>query len=496
MTDFTIRTSWAVEGFFYTFTLMPKAALSDTTTIRWEIAPRGTSPVSADDFAALTGTLTFAPDDVDARPVSVRALHDDTEEDKEHFYLRVYQVVPEGDDELLIERQGGLFEKPVLDEFFTALENEAAKPPVALDDKPSSFRITYTTNAEPLAENADTAAGVWVASVAIVDDSFGTNTVTLGGADSALFEIRRGNEIWLKSGTTLDYETKAAYALTVAVDGTGEGKAPAPQDFTLNIGDVDENVPVIIGGDLTGSLTTDDDLPWRNKLTVSGTLEVTGGDEGTTLNFEDTTYVRGLLRNGNITFELEGIYGTMEIDPSDNSWSYEVDKRDTQVVDLRAGERVADTFTFKAGETLQDVVITVIGDNSAPEARRSYVETVVENDGFMVFELSTRLFWDQEDDRLTITIDEDELPSGLVYVELEDNWYTNYILFGTPTEAGIFEVAATAHDIHGAEASTTFTINVLEQPEGGASASPASADLVNFLYAIAEDSTSTDPDVL
>ena len=43
----------------------------------------------------------------------------------------------------------------------------------------------------------------------ITDDALGTNTLSLSGADAALFEIVGGTELHLRAGTTLDFETQS-----------------------------------------------------------------------------------------------------------------------------------------------------------------------------------------------------------------------------------------------------------------------------------------------
>jgi PKD repeat protein len=105
-----------------------------------------------------------------------------------------------------------------------------------------------------LPESTVTTSRVKVANIVITDDALGTNTLSLSGADGALFEIVSG-ALYLKAGTVLDFETNPSLEVTVAVDdaaipGSPEGTAAlvitvtnvneAPTaDFTYNCTDLD-----------------------------------------------------------------------------------------------------------------------------------------------------------------------------------------------------------------------------------------------------------------
>jgi len=76
-----------------------------------------------------------------------------------------------------------------------------------------------------LPEDTDTSADVKVADLLIMDDALGTNTLSLSGADAALFKIV-GNELFLAAGTSLDFETQTSLNVTVDVDDAGVGGHP------------------------------------------------------------------------------------------------------------------------------------------------------------------------------------------------------------------------------------------------------------------------------
>lgn len=97
--------------------------------------------------------------------------------------------------------------------------------------------VTLTNAVTTLVENTSTATRIKVADISITDDGVGTNTLSLGGADAAFFELD-GNVLYLKAGTTLDFETKSSYAVTVDVDDTTVGSTPdASANYTLTLQD-------------------------------------------------------------------------------------------------------------------------------------------------------------------------------------------------------------------------------------------------------------------
>jgi hypothetical protein len=117
---------------------------------------------------------------------------------------------------------------------------------VNVNEAPTAVALTSTTTT--LAENADTVSRIKVADIEVIDDALGTNTITLSGSDAASFEVD-SNELFLQANTSLDFETKSSYAVTVnVVDNTLSGSNPVTTDFTLSITDVDDVAPVITSG--------------------------------------------------------------------------------------------------------------------------------------------------------------------------------------------------------------------------------------------------------
>jgi len=126
-----------------------------------------------------------------------------------------------------------------------------------------------------------------MADIAISDDALGTNTISLLGADAAAFEVE-GTVLYLKADTSLNYETKMAYAVTVSVlDSTIGGSSPVSIDYSLAVTDVNEaptalslsatafneNIPA---GSLVASLSSSD--PDTSPQSFSYALVAGAGD--------------------------------------------------------------------------------------------------------------------------------------------------------------------------------------------------------------------------
>jgi len=91
-----------------------------------------------------------------------------------------------------------------------------------------------------LAENTNTSSRIKLADIAISDDTLGSNSISLQGVDAAAFEVI-GTALFLKAGTSLNYESKTAYAVTVSVgDTTIGGSSPVSTAYSLAVTDVND----------------------------------------------------------------------------------------------------------------------------------------------------------------------------------------------------------------------------------------------------------------
>ena len=112
-----------------------------------------------------------------------------------------------------------------------------------VNDPPS---VTLSNKITSLAENASTSTATRVATITILDDALGTNVLSLSGADVALFEIV-GNQLRLKAGVLLDFETNPVLNVTVAVNDSSVGATPDDTEaLMITLIDVDEIRPSVV----------------------------------------------------------------------------------------------------------------------------------------------------------------------------------------------------------------------------------------------------------
>ena len=186
--------------------------------------------------------------------------------------------------------------------------DDTALHTLSITDINEAPAVSLSNTVPSLAEDTDTSSAIKIADIVITDDALGTNNLTLAGADAASFEIV-GTELRLKAGTSLDFETKASFDVTVQVD---DATIPGTPDdtalHTLNITDVNET-PTVSLTNLVNTLTEDtdtssaikiadivitDDALGTNNLTLAGadaaSFEIVGTElrlkAGTSLDFE------------------------------------------------------------------------------------------------------------------------------------------------------------------------------------------------------------------
>ncbi len=130
------------------------------------------------------------------------------------------------------ENGGGDIDHPQLWVYAPSSFTYANQAPIAV-----SLANTVTS----LSESSSTATPFKVGNIIVSDDALGTNTLSLTGADANSFEIT-DNALFLKAGTTLDFETKTSYNVSVNVNDTTVGNNPdATTAFSLSVTDVNEN---------------------------------------------------------------------------------------------------------------------------------------------------------------------------------------------------------------------------------------------------------------
>lgn len=259
----------------------------------------------ADDSDFTSALLSISPDGSVSGTIST--LNDTADENDEAFSLQPQLAllrVRDASGNILADlspdqvtdlfaRSGGLTLN--LGKFTgTLIDND--NPPA--NQPPTAVNFTNTTTA--LNEGTSTADRIKVADITITDDGQGTNFLILSGSDASDFELD-GSTLYLKAGTTLDYETKSSYSVTVNTDDvTVGGVIDASNTFTLSVNDLPENVAPVANPD---SKSTSQNTP----LTISS-AELLANDtdaNGDTLNITAVSNGTGgtvSFSNGNVVF--------------------------------------------------------------------------------------------------------------------------------------------------------------------------------------------------
>ena len=217
----------------------------------------------------------------------------------------------------------------------------------------------------------------------------------------------------------------------------------------------------LIGGDATGEVTEDD----AGNNSATGTL--TAG----------ALLIRLIDPNNSDTGSVEGTYGVMTFDLNSKIWTYTLDNTDVDTQALAAGEEGEDSFSFATGSGRFTVVITVHGENDAPEVSLIDDDTAVSIDfqeGRSNQELTpidlSGLFTDVDGDELTLSfevrrsgsIDPQELSDiGLTH-ETTDSTTGAAVsrIIGTPTLSGLYTITVIATDGSMETARSAFNINI------------------------------------
>ena len=101
------------------------------------------------------------------------------------------------------------------------------------NDAPSAVALTNAVNI--ISDRTDTSSAVKVADIVITDDTLGSNTLALSGADAAHFEVV-GTALYLRAGTALDTDVQSSYAVTVlASDSSLSGSTPITTELNLEV---------------------------------------------------------------------------------------------------------------------------------------------------------------------------------------------------------------------------------------------------------------------
>ena len=232
----------------------------------------------------------------------------------------------------------------------------------ASNDPPTA--VTFANPTTAIDENTDTTTGVKVADIQVADDSLGSETLGLIGADAGFFEIV-GTELRLKAGV-LNFEARASYSVQVTADDPSVGGSPDATSavFTVNVNDVNEAPSA--GADFSPSAAED-----AIDTTVLATLSASdpdlgGGNDGAN-NFEDLSYAI-TAGDAGVLFEING-NGQISL-AAGKSLDFETAQQHVLTVTVSDGPGLNDTV---------DVTIDVTDVNEAPSAGADFSVTAAEN---------------------------------------------------------------------------------------------------------------------
>jgi VCBS repeat-containing protein len=180
------------------------------------------------------------------------------------------------------------------------------------------------------------------------DDALGSETLSLSGADAASFEIRNGTELFYV-GASPDFESQAAYSVTVSADDTSVGATPdAAQAFTLTVTDVNE-APTAV--DFANTITLAENTDVTGGIKVADILVVDDALGSETLSLSGADAASFEIRNGTELFYI------------DTSPNYEV--KSAYDVTVSAD----DTSVGGTPDASQAFTLTITDVNEAPVAQ-------------------------------------------------------------------------------------------------------------------------------
>ncbi|ETW10618.1 hemolysin-type calcium-binding region, partial [Roseivivax marinus] len=136
---------------------------------------------------------------------------------------------------------------------------------VAIADVNEAPSVALANMVTSLPENTDTTSRLKIADIVVTDDALGTEALALTGADADIFEID-GTALYLRAGTTLDFETLDQLDVTVTVDDANLGDgAEDSAGLSLGVTDVNEAPSVALANVVT-SLPEDTDTTSRVRV--------------------------------------------------------------------------------------------------------------------------------------------------------------------------------------------------------------------------------------
>ncbi|MCP4189087.1 MAG: hypothetical protein GY768_00510 [Planctomycetaceae bacterium] len=236
------------------------------------------------------------------------------------------------------------------------------KADVGADEKSAALAnarpvISVSPVRDELLENDPREEGLLVATFAVVDDELGTNHVWLAGEDAAKFVIS-GEDVFLKSGVSLDFEMNPVLELSVLVDDPSIGAAvDAQQEINLRIVDVNEPPRLQVVG-LLEMVSEGEDLLSGLKVADVYVLDDALGDNQLSLDGEDA---EGFELRGSELLIKSGVVLDFESKP--------LLELTVSVNDLEMGNGVDDFVDVQIGVISLNVpIVDLDADNSSGDS--------------------------------------------------------------------------------------------------------------------------------
>ena len=176
-----------------------------------------------------------------------------------------------------------------------AVSSAAVGPIVNLNLTPE---LSITNVITQLVENSADSSAIQVAEIVISDDMDGINSLSLAGSDAGLFEIV-GDQLFVRSGAELDFESQSSFDITVQLDDAAIGTGLEDSvDYSLNLTDLNETpfttsdtpLEIITNEDSTG-LSIDLNELFDDQDFADSQLDFSF--------FEDTTWLRAAISPDN-----------------------------------------------------------------------------------------------------------------------------------------------------------------------------------------------------
>ncbi|WP_083435178.1 DUF4347 domain-containing protein, partial [Rhodopirellula islandica] len=319
----------------------------------------------------------------------------------------------------------------VYDASLSASALDSVAHSMSVTDVNSSPTVSLSQAGTSLAEDTSTGTRIKMADITVTDDGTGTNELSLSGDDAALFEID-GNELFLKSGTSLDFETASTLDVTVNVDDSSLGAGiDSSTDFTLTVTDVNEAptlslsnlVTTISEGQDTSSGMKVADITITDDALGTETLSLSGADAG--LFRIDGTEV-WLIDNATLDFDSNSVLDvTVSVDDNtvgstpDDSQAFSINVTDVNsapVVTLsQSGDSLPESTATGSRIKMADIILTDDGTGTNTLSLSGTDAGLFEIDG-------TELFWtgdsalDYESKpalNVTVNVNDTSLGSGI-----------------------------------------------------------------------------------